>query len=715
MASFAFHKVACFCFCFRFSVAIYSYVFCCGYSNITQALAQRRSSAMASHPSPKMPNSPEASACSSKLTLQSILTEGRESLATINDERLVLQRDIQRKIQDINQTITDYWVTQAKGLQDFASKNKGNVDGQEEKWRFEFAVQEVLKAKAASARQKQLWTHVDRMVQDAKDHDDKFWASWLNSLHHLATPDTPEDEHMSSTPGAKSVVRRPRRGQRFPRTASAAKSSTPQGPTALTASRDTTRSTKPSAPIRSSESSKPSASVKAGRVVANVKIHTPHVPDPSPLCSPPVSAIPSVLIPKTTQTARKAKHARAVRSIAVKTPTKPAPISKPLSRKRRAHQSAKTCINPHPVIDPKPGQLYQAYYHSSDAKERGWYMGTVLPWTSSDWADEMMMDFSMRNMDLESDWPDCCEPGYKTKTTLVDGRLVETKELTCIQRWMPGFEDGGARVMDRKFLFLFFEDRPKRLGCLHIDPTEPTALIRFELTGAPVPIDWVGAKDLRAWNVPDGQVVRGMNTAEKYRNKLNHVAWLRSQNRIVPSSDSSQQQTAASVGTPGYSPIIDGSSLGGASDMAHQLRAQDGKQQMEAMTPCVDRSPTGVHDKQNQSLKEQGNIYPNVPSPGQMDIDEAYEEPPTYTKRATNKRPLNSDHDEYDEGLGMDFDLNLRNSASQMSRPTASLMGLPPLKLPRLVDYNMPASFVGGSGLRSPDASYANPVLEFST
>lgn len=362
-------------------------------------------------------------------------------------------------------------------------------------------------------------------------------------------------------------------------------------------------------------------------------------------------------------------------------------------------------------------------------------MGTVLPWKSSDWAEETMIDFSMRDMDLTTDWPDCCQPGFETKAMLVNGSFQEVRELTCIKRWMPGFEDGGPRVMERKFLFLFFEDRPKRLGCLNIDPTQPMSLIQFNpMAGEPVPIDWVDAKHLRL-NTDDARPVWGSLTAEKYRNKLDHVARLRQQAR-VPSKPTSQQHIGGYDGTTdrtmvfgpqqdvlgghvgaepleprvdGFSNTFEVSSALAPTIASYAGTPVDGQQNASTLT-FLDTDSAGVPGQQRPSHQEPRSFHLSAFSPAQMEIDEAYEEPQTYTKRTTGKRSLSND-DEYDEGLGMDYDLNLKRSATQMSRLQTSIVGPPPHKLPRLDDYNVPGSSSSGSGIRSPGVGYIDAKI----
>lgn len=568
------------------------------------------------------------------VTLQSVLSNSGKSLSAMKDKRMTLQHNIQHKFHDINQTITDYWVTQAKSLTDHVSLLGRNVD--EDKWRIDFATREITRAEAAAAKQKQLWSEIEAMVKEAKDRDDKFWATWRTSLDQLAASEKPFQQSSLLSEAAKGSLRPPRHDERSLR--AIAKGPVPRGPTAFTAKSKS--ESKPAAILSSSGRTK-----SARNVADNASLgaaHTRPSSNLSPTTSSPINNSSSTF-DKMTRHGRAERPARkaAAKPLTVSAPSK---ASKPV-KKRTLKSLAKSPSNPQPVTNPIPGQLYQAYYHSPKAKERGWYMGTVLPWKSSDWAYETMIDFSMQDMDLLSDWPDCCQPGLKTKTMLVDGKLVEAKELTCIEEWRPGFEDGGPRVVDRKFLFLFFEDRPNRLGCLDIDPTQPMKLIKFgPSAGEPVPIDWVEAKNLRL-NNDDDNVVWGSFTAEKYRNKLDSVARLREQ-------------------------------------QAH--------------------SPAGLLTSQQQSV-----VNPNALSPVQMDVDEAYEESQSSPKRTVGKRPLGSD-DEYDEGLGMDYDLNLKKSATTMSRPQTSLMGLPPHKLPRLDDYNVPAISADVPGLRSSNA-YISP------
>ncbi|KAJ4397847.1 hypothetical protein N0V93_002084 [Gnomoniopsis smithogilvyi] len=674
-----------------------------------------------------------ASSSGGKVTLQSVLSDSAQRLATIQNGRLSLQQTLLRKVKDINQTVTDYWVSQAKSLPDSAedaglSMNAG-------KWLNEFAIQEATRAKAAAEKQQELWLQVEGMVKEAKDQDDKFWATWQQSLDQLGAAN--ESAHHILSAQAAEASHQPHGKEHS--TQATAKGSAPRRPTAFTATDTNSPSTKSSEPV----SAWPSAIARLGPTKTAKKVDsddTSYQPDVSTPSTPLPPAPSSLKARKIQKVVRHERKERVPRRIVAKSPAannaSPKTTRKPV-KKRVLRQAARSPINPHPVTDPIPGQLYQAYYHSASAKERGWYMGTVLPWKSSDWAEQTMIDFSMRDMDLSSDWPDCCQPGYETKTMLVNGRLQEIRELRCIDRWSPGFEDDGPRVMDRKFLFLFFEDRPKRLGCLDIDPTQPLSLIQFKPTGGePVPIDWVDARHLRM-NTDDNKPVWGSCTAEKYRNKLDHVARIRQQARVSGSPMSSQRIESCpdTVPYPAAVASHQGSMRGDTeeqqweagvdsltavteapssllSETVSYAGPRGDKQQNPSITPLLSSSPAEVPSGQHPSHKKQGSFYPtnlNL-SPIQTDIVETCEEPPTYIKRTTGKRSFSND-DEYDEGLGMDYDLMLKRSATQMSHPRTSIVGLPPSKLPRLDDYKVPGPSSSGSGFHTSSVSYTDANL----
>ncbi|KAJ4416867.1 hypothetical protein N0V82_006506 [Gnomoniopsis sp. IMI 355080] len=671
----------------------------------------------------------EASSSSGKFTLQSVLSVSRQSLATIQTEQMALKQHILDKVQDVNQTFTDYWIAQAKNLQHSLGNAGRDVDGDE--WQVEFATQETARAKAAAAKQKELWSQIEVMVKKAKDGDDKFWATWQNSLDHFGASNESTRQPLPSQGPRKS--HEPGRAKHL--TVATENASAPTAPITATAEHapysplrkysDPETTAKPSALSVPSGSNTPAGNVKD-------KDKSNHL---GSLASSSHTALGSSSSRnrEIKNTTHHEKKNRPTRRATAKSSIKSSPVitSRPV-KKRVSQQKAKSPINPHPVTDPRPGQLYQAYYHSTNVKERGWYMGTVLPWKSSDWAEETMINFSMRDLDLLSEWPECCEPGFETKTYFVNGNPVEVKELTCIKRWMPDFEDDGPRVKDRKFLFLFFEDRPKRLGCLSIDPTQPMSLIQFNPTGGePVPIDWVDAKHLRM-NVDDGTPVWGSCTAEKYRNKLDHVARLRQQARVV-STSINQQDFGAQAGATestvafGLHQVNTGGGTGeqpldaGFNHFKAMTEGPSGlplgntqvdRQQNSTIPLPLSTSSGQVPSGQRPSTAEQANSYPNALSPAQTDIDEAYEEPQTYTTRTGGKRSLSND-DQYDEGLGMDYDLHL-TSATQMSRPRTSIMGPPPHKLPRLADYNIPGASSSGSGMRSPNASYMNAHMSNS-
>lgn len=678
------------------------------------------------------PNSP-----TKVTTVPSVLSDNAESLVATNNERLALQENIKNMVQEINQSFTDYWIMQAKTLNSAVKDAGGDADGIA--WQIPFASQETLRAKAAAAKQKELWSQMEHMLKEAKDRDASFWASWQTSLDHLARPDEPAQQSSSARPrGAGASDHRPRREKRLTR--AAVKSIAPKGPTAFSVDRDKLRFTKPSRPDSAQHSalSESSGIVKHATPVASDNDSDLPYPSTSPSTAVPVSPSSSGVNRIKSITPQETK-ARAPRRLAARSFSKP---TKPV-KKRTPQSAAKSPSNPQPVTDPTPGQLYQAYYHSTDAKERGWYMGTVLPWKSSDWADKTRIDFSMRDIDLLSAWPECCQPGFKTEAISPDGQLIETKELVGIDKWMPGFEDGGPRVMDRKFLFLFFEDRPKRLGCLDMEVSKPMKLIKIRKTdGEAVPLDWVEAKNLRL-NVDD-KAVRGARAAEEYKTKLDQVVCLRDEEaRNASITATSQQHSEAPLGMPTHSSTsgskqqgstggdtekdmaggrIDDSAASNKSthlrpwELSSHIDVQCGRQQNGGSPPFFSPSFTERPSGTRVSQKEHGsNAFSNALSPVQMDIDEAYEEPQTYTKRNTGKRPLSNDLDEYDEGLGMDYDLNLQRPTTTMSRPHTSLVGLPPIKLPRLDDYILPGPSTGGSGFRSPGVGYMNADIPMSS
>lgn len=202
----------------------------------------------------------------------------------------------------------------------------------------------------------------------------------------------------------------------------------------------------------------------------------------------------------------------------------------PVPKQRRKTNPVKAITRPDPssfqgVMNAVPGQFYQAYYPSHRGDE-GWYMGYTLPWNGDQWEKDIALQFSMRQIDLKTDWPECYVPEL-TEIRREDecGTIVTDTMVTGIQAWAPGFEDGGPLVKERVFLFLYFDDTPRTSVKLRI-PKRAGTKIKFtkaEIASGKLPIDWVPAAYLRPVDVDVGSPVRGRQLMKSFEKMLREL------------------------------------------------------------------------------------------------------------------------------------------------------------------------------------------------
>lgn len=328
---------------------------------------------------------------------------------------------------------------------------------------------------------------------------------------------------------------------------------------------------------------------------------------------------------------------------------------------RKQNQRAKVISSPDSystqgVLNPRPGQIYQAFYRHDHSSEKGWYTGTVLPWNGEHWSKDVNLDFFMAQMDLKDDFPESCIPEVsRVEKQDEHGNVVLLETITAIKSWAPGFEDGGPRVEDRSFLFLFFDDRNKRPGNLNIPKRAGTTIKFTKADLRAVPIDWVTAKNLRPGNVDDGTLVRGRITAGKFRkmmDRLQGAAPPLGQDGIM-NEDPGPKDNATSH--TGISPHTGSISTEGSSTVSQEAQT-DGNMQQGDNTPDSDARAAGALLDLHSGLQGAGSMLSYQAAADKMDIDEDYDR-----IIATSPSQLTStdkeDSNKFDEGVGMDYDL----------------------------------------------------------
>lgn len=182
------------------------------------------------------------------------------------------------------------------------------------------------------------------------------------------------------------------------------------------------------------------------------------------------------------------------------------------------------------LTDVIPGEVYQIYYDHDLQSQRGWYLGTPLPWNGDSWDDKINLAFSMSNMDLRDGFPECYIPFVTTTAKSIgegsdstrtstpaaesEGDQEEETTITGLADWAPGFEHGGPRVLERSFLFLFFDDRKPRHLMIPKRAGEKMHMTKAGLSR--VPIDWVKAQDVRTMDDKVDGPLRGTKTGRSF-------------------------------------------------------------------------------------------------------------------------------------------------------------------------------------------------------
>lgn len=313
-----------------------------------------------------------------------------------------------------------------------------------------------------------------------------------------------------------------------------------------------------------------------------------------------------------------------------------------------------------------PGQVYQGFYDHNLSSERGWYMGTPLPWNGKDWERKVRLEFTMSQMDPEP-FPEC----YIPEITHVEkqdeqGNTVTAPVITGIKGWAPGFEDGGPREKDRCFLFLFFEDRNKRPGKLSI-PKRATSTIKFSKVDlASLPIDWVAAKHLRPAAVNDGTMVRGRLTAAKFKRLMQKVKVASVPRDLAGTTKEELESDAEGDITGSYVDTTGASANASSANMIQSITHESGQQDQEMTNSEPDH--TSTLDEPRGVLRSPGKYYSFSQSPsGKVDVNEGCYDNKPATKQDQIASARKDDPDKFDEGLGMDYDLDFGKPASALS------------------------------------------------
>lgn len=318
-----------------------------------------------------------------------------------------------------------------------------------------------------------------------------------------------------------------------------------------------------------------------------------------------------------------------------------------------------------------PGQVYQGFYNHDIESEKGWYMGTPLPWDGKDWERKLRLEFTMSQMDPEP-FPECYIPEI-THVERADeqGNPVTVPVITGIKGWAPGFEDGGPRERDRCFLFLFFEDRNKRPGKLSI-PKRATSTIKFSKVDlASLPIDWVAAKHMRPADVNDGAMVRGRLTAAKFRRFMDKVKGAGVPRDVAAAPIEAREGLENDAAGDSTGSHVDTTETGADAPSASisQSNTHESVQQDQEMIHSDPDHISAPNDEPANGLQRPGRYESFRQSPsGNMDVDEGcYDERPATKQSQTVSATGRDDPEKFDEGLGMDYDLDFGKPSSALS------------------------------------------------
>lgn len=347
------------------------------------------------------------------------------------------------------------------------------------------------------------------------------------------------------------------------------------------------------------------------------------------------------------------------------------PVAAPIDREeKRTPEPARGVTNPVPqgstpkeISNPRPGQIYQAFYHHKLSSEKGWYLGTPLPWNGEEWKNEIKLDFTMSQMDLMPDFPECYIPKVVSAEKKDEqGNSVLAETITGIEGWAQGFEDGGPREKDRRVLFLFFDDRSKRPGKLNI-PKKATSTIKFSKGGlAALPIDWVATKDLRPADVNDEAVLRGRATAAKFKRFMDKIQQPGAP-RGLRGAMAEELKSEAGGDTTGFS--ANSSSAVSPPTPSQDIASKD--ENISDSDPSIIAAGLGHYG----GRQRQGDPDPFILAQDKMDVDDEYGEAVTIGRNQTTSAAV-EDPEEFDEGLGMDYDLDFGKAKFQHSPAQSS-------------------------------------------
>lgn len=426
-----------------------------------------------------------------------MIRETRKALLAIDTRRGDVQNQVKASWDATGKVRVDYWAGISEAFDKFVADGGENSF---EKWRKEYAVKGALKLQEATGKQNEIRATINAHEEELRALDDEYWTKWHACLSEINGDLAPDNRPINPAPPGI----RPSQSHRRTATRSGpSRAVNSSGPTGIRKKRATTAAT--------TTSSRPPA-------------------------SPPTHL----------QSNLKSRPRRSARTSVASSPaagTQRNQVAEPPSGRnddeehliQDASQEV-TVLPPYPpIIRPKPGEVYQAYYPHD--KDKGWYFGTPLPWNGNDWVKELNLEYAMDRMDLVNDFPECYEPLKTRKATEkvdAEGNPEFVETVTAITRWAPGFEDRGPKVKDRRFLFLYFDDRPNRPGKLTFPKTgsgkrkgrSKTTTMKFAKADSKnwsAPIDWVDVECLRPAGV-DAPGIRGRATMQKFLTMKKNLA-----------------------------------------------------------------------------------------------------------------------------------------------------------------------------------------------
>lgn len=339
------------------------------------------------------------------------------------------------------------------------------------------------------------------------------------------------------------------------------------------------------------------------------------------------------------------------------------PVAAPAKRRGKT-QPTRPITRPDPtsfqgVTNAAPGRYYQAYYPSAGGDE-GWYMGYILPWDGDLWEEAIALQFSMRQIDLKTDWPNCYVPALaEIERQDEHGNVVADTIVTGIKGWAPGYEDGGPFVRERVFLFLYFDDAAHHRRSVKLRvPKRAGGKITFtkaQVASGNVPIDWVPAAYLRPVEVDVGSPVRGRATMKKFDKMLYELGTTRRRVDFARCDS----RVAWEQGAFGRTERGTRASTPSQLDDSHQ----------RVDVTLLGREMHGNQDSQADDVISQPRLSP----PMQLIDDKGLDKTPalispSLTGRLSDIPPQQGrgrDDSHSDEGVIMDYDLEVEKSASR--------------------------------------------------